>query len=114
MAAAATQGTGPGPDHVRVVSARGDRAEVSLFGEVTGQAALEIEECFLDHALQDVREWVLDLSRVQRLDLSCAYALIRPLMAASPPTAVRVRGAGDEVRHTLHLTGAEGFLTFEP
>ncbi|MET9514509.1 STAS domain-containing protein [Streptomyces sp. NPDC002994] len=101
------------PAHVRLKSVDAGRAELSLSGEVTGNAALEIEECLSSKALRGVREWVLDLSEVQQLDAACAYALMRPLVEVSPPPVVSVRGARKRVRRTLHETGAEKLLHIE-
>ncbi|WP_308295951.1 STAS domain-containing protein [Streptomyces sp. ISL-96] len=89
------------------------RAELALSGEVTGNAALEIEECLSHKSLRGVCEWVLDLSEVEYLDATCAYALMRPLVEGSPPPVVIVRGARRRVRRTLHETGAEKLLHIE-
>lgn len=110
----APYGTDLGPPaHVRLKSVDGGRAELSLSGEVTGNAALEIEERLAHKSLRGVCEWVLDLSEVEQLDAACAYALMRPLVEVSPPPVVNVRGARKRVRRTLHETGAEKFLNIE-
>jgi anti-anti-sigma regulatory factor len=114
MASVEPNGTAPSERRVRVVSVDGERAQLALSGEVTGKAALEIEECLVEPVLQGVQEWVLDLSQVTELDTACAFALMRPLMTTYPPATVHIRGASREVHQALHRTGAESFLVFDP
>ncbi|MEU3776379.1 hypothetical protein AB0F11_24900 [Streptomyces sp. NPDC032472] len=81
---------------------------------MTGTAASEIEEVMLDPALQDVSEWVVDLSEAERLDAICAYALVRPLlMTSSPDVVVRVRGARKQAREVLRHIGAAHLITID-
>ncbi|MBO8191477.1 STAS domain-containing protein [Streptomyces oryzae] len=83
----------------------GQRAELTLAGDLGAGVLRELEEQLDDPRLRAAREWVVDMSEVTRLDLACAYALLRA--AVERPEAVRlvVHGARREVRRTLRQAG---------
>lgn len=99
---------------VRVVAVRGQRAEIAFVGDITADLAFRIEQIFLEQVQAGVREWELDLRQARHLDMTCAFAFMRPVLALSPdPATVRIRGARAEIRGILRQIGADRFLAFE-
>ncbi|MGP4001749.1 STAS domain-containing protein [Streptomyces sp. 8N706] len=91
----------------------GQRATLVFSGELNAYMARAMEERFLDPRLLAAREWVLDMSELERMDLACAYALMRAATGTSGPAVIRVRGARRNVQRTLHHAGVDEVATFE-
>ncbi|MEW2247870.1 MULTISPECIES: STAS domain-containing protein [unclassified Streptomyces] len=104
--------------------ATGSRAPVSVTevdgcavlrfaGELTADRVLDLEQQLLDVRPSQVREWVLDMSDLTSMDLTCAYALLRAATRVPATTTVRVRGARRTVQRTLQHAGVDTLAAIE-
>ncbi|WP_167450292.1 STAS domain-containing protein [Streptomyces spongiicola] len=107
----AAEHTTPHVEPVISLSTAGRRAELVLSGEIGAAALPELEQRVDAPALAGTTEWVVDMSGVTRLDLACAYALLRVATRTERPPAVTVRGARRAVRRTLHHAGLTAVAT---
>ncbi|NBM15955.1 STAS domain-containing protein [Streptomyces sp. GC420] len=97
-----TPPTGP----VMAVSAPDGRpAELVLAGEIGAHALRELEELLRAPPLREATEWLVDMSRVTRFDLACAYALLRAVTLRPESAALTIRGARRAVQRTLRDAG---------
>nr|WP_024127239.1 STAS domain-containing protein [Streptomyces sp. F8]AHE39975.1 Hypothetical protein pFRL5_312 [Streptomyces sp. F8] len=99
-----TPPAGPG---MAVSALDGRRAELVLAGEVRAEALWGLEELLGDPPLSEAGEWTVDMSNVTRLDLACAYALLRAATARDKPAALTIRGARRAVQRTLRHAGLD-------
>ncbi|MBO8185247.1 STAS domain-containing protein [Streptomyces spirodelae] len=98
--------TPPGP--VMEVSVPvGRPAELLLAGEIGAEALRELEERLSAPPLREAQEWLVDMSRVTRIDLACAYALLRAATLRPVPATLTIRGARRAVQRTLHHAGLD-------
>ncbi|CAL9587997.1 STAS domain-containing protein [Streptomyces sp. enrichment culture] len=96
-----------------IESAGGGRAVLVFSGELEAHAVGPLEERLGDPRLRDAAEWELRMHDLTRLDLPCAYALLRAATVRDTPAVVRVRGAHRAVRRSLREAGLETVATFE-
>lgn len=89
------------------------RAILRLTGELTADTVLDLEQQLLDPRLCHVREWVLDMSDLTGMDLTCAYALLRAATRTPATTTVRVRAARRNVLRTLRHAGVDALAMIE-
>ncbi|MFF9115133.1 STAS domain-containing protein [Streptomyces massasporeus] len=99
------------PPGVAITAIDGEGAEVTLSGDVSAVMLRELETLLADLRLQRAQYWVLDMQGVRRIELACAYALLRAVTEHSG-TAV-VRGARRPVRRTLRHAGLDRAAAIE-
>ncbi|GAA1544321.1 STAS domain-containing protein [Streptomyces albidochromogenes] len=105
-----TSPTGP----VMAVSAPdGGPVELVLAGEIGTDALRELEELLGEPSLREADEWLVDMSRVTRLDLACAYALLRASTLRTESAALTITGARRAVRRTLRHAGLDAIAGTE-
>ncbi|WP_432089456.1 STAS domain-containing protein [Streptomyces sp. bgisy095] len=97
---------------MRVSEADGGRAELFLAGEVGADALRELEEVLGSRPLGEADEWLVDMSRVVRFDLACAYALLRSATLRPKPAALTIHGARRTVQRTLRQAGLDTVSVF--
>ncbi|GAA4893242.1 STAS domain-containing protein [Streptomyces coeruleoprunus] len=88
-------------------------AVLVLSGEFHPHDARSLEERLTDPRLHAAGRWVLELEDVTRLDLVCAFALMRTVSALPRTTDVHIRGARRNVRRTLHEAGLDAVAVFD-
>ncbi|MEU3634452.1 STAS domain-containing protein [Streptomyces fradiae] len=97
-----------------VVESAGDGRAVLVFaGELDAHRVGALEEALDDPRLRDATVWELLMRDLTRLDLPCAFALLRAATVRDPPAALHVRGAHRAVRRALREAGADAVATFE-
>ncbi|MFJ9596760.1 STAS domain-containing protein [Streptomyces virginiae] len=85
-----------------------DGAAVLRFtGEVTAETALLLEDRLGDPILQESDVWILDMTGLARVDLTCAFALRRAIIRRPGTTSVRILNARRAVERTLRRVGAD-------
>ncbi|MFK0142635.1 STAS domain-containing protein [Streptomyces murinus] len=67
----------------------------------------------LDPCLARARAWVLDMTGLVRVDLTCAHALLRAVTRLHQTTAVQVRGARCNMRRILRHAGFDVLTSIE-
>ncbi|MEU2494998.1 STAS domain-containing protein [Streptomyces sp. NPDC007883] len=107
----AEHSTPPAEPAIVVLAADGRRAELVLSGEIGAATLRELEERLDAPPLAGAAECVVDMSGVTRLDLACAYALLRAATLPAEPAAMTIRGAGRTVRRTLRHAGLDTVAT---
>lgn len=90
---------------MKITVVDGHLAEVALTGDVNALLLRDLEACLADARLREVEHWVLNMHAVTRIDLACAYALLRAV-TAHPGTA-DVHGARRTVMRTLRHAGLD-------
>lgn len=103
----------PGPVMAVSTSHDGRPVEVILAGEIGAEALRELEERLGAPSLRDATEWLVDMSRVTRFDLACAYALLRAATLRPKPAALTIHGARRAVQRTLHHAGLDTVAIIE-
>lgn len=98
---------------VRIAEAGGEHAVVTFTGVLDTHALRELEALLLDRRLEEAGAWVLDMSGLERLDMACAYALLRAATRAHEPASLKIRGARREVQRTLRQARVELVATIE-
>ncbi|UYQ66209.1 STAS domain-containing protein [Streptomyces peucetius] len=109
------------PDHparsavgsVRIAESDERHAVLAFSGVLDAHVLRELEERLLDPHLRQARTWVLEMSGLERIDLACAYGLLRAVTVESAPTTVTVRGARRGVVRTLRHVGLDAVATIE-
>ncbi|GGW38975.1 STAS domain-containing protein [Streptomyces xantholiticus] len=107
-----TTSTSPGQQLPLAISTDGERVIMTFHGVLYSSMALALEEHLQDPRLSGSREWLLDMGAVERIDLVCAYALLRVAGAADAPS-MRVTHANRRVERTLHHAGLHAVATFD-
>ncbi|MGN9789797.1 STAS domain-containing protein [Streptomyces sp. OZ13] len=102
----------PGRRLPLAISWEGERAILTFHGVLHSSAARAIEEQLQDPRLRDAREWLFDMRALDRIDLVCAYALLRAASAADAPKVIIYR-PNHRVKRILHHVGTEAVATFE-
>lgn len=92
---------------VRIAETDGRRAVLAFSGVLDAYVLRELEERLLDQRLRQAGAWVLEMSDLERLDLACAYALLRAVTSVPEPAALTVRGARRNVQRTLRHAGVD-------
>ncbi|MGW3991649.1 STAS domain-containing protein [Streptomyces sp. NPDC004830] len=82
-----------------------------MSGDVSALVLRDLEALLLDPRLVRAERWVLDMRRVTRVELACAYALLRAVAEHSWTTLVR--GARPSVQRTLRHTGMDTAAVLE-
>ncbi|MFI6274561.1 STAS domain-containing protein [Streptomyces sp. NPDC050988] len=96
-----------------VVTAEGQRATLTFSGALEARMVRELEERLADPQLRQTREWLLEMSALTRLDLACAYALLRAATTFPEPVTLHVRGARRAVQRTLRDAGVDAVATID-
>jgi len=94
------------------ITSEGERVYVAFRGALFSSMARALEEQLQDPRLRGARVWVFDMRALERIDLVCAYALLRAVSAADAPSVV-VSGANRRVQRTLHHAGLHAVATFD-
>ncbi|MGP3977953.1 STAS domain-containing protein [Streptomyces sp. 8N114] len=97
---------------VSVTMIDGRRAELVFAGDLGAEVLRELEEQLSDPRLLTAREWVVDMSGVTRLDLACAYALLRAAVERPETAKLVVHGARRDVQRTLRHAGIDRLQAF--
>lgn len=88
---------------ITAVDAR--HAEVTLTGHLSTRVLCDLEEWFDDLRLQRADHWVVDMRGVTRIELACAYALLRAVTAHSGTASIG--GGRRPVLRTLRRVGLD-------
>ncbi|MBY8887248.1 STAS domain-containing protein [Streptomyces sp. PTM05] len=97
-----------------ITSASGPHVVLTLTGELHTGRLQELEELLADPRLHEAQEWVLEMASVRRLDLACAYALLRAATRRPQLDALTFRGATRPVQRSLRDAGLGAVGTIEP
>ena len=98
---------------VTVVAADGQRVELALAGDLDLDVLRELEERFDDPRLREAAEWILDMGDVTRMNIACAYALLRAATRRPENVTLTVRGARRPVQRTLRAAGLGAIAQIE-
>ncbi|MFF7892322.1 STAS domain-containing protein [Streptomyces sp. NPDC007907] len=90
---------------VKITVVDGHLAEVTLTGDISVPLLRDLEACLADARLREVERWVLDMHAVTRIELACAYALLRAVTEHSGTATVH--GARRTVLRTLRDAGLD-------
>ncbi|MER5717468.1 STAS domain-containing protein [Streptomyces sp. NPDC002132] len=93
------------PPGAAITAVDGRHAEVTLSGDVSAVLLRDLEAQLADPHLRQADHWVLNLRGATRIDLACAYALLRAVTEHSGTTAVR--GGRRAVLRTLRQAGLD-------
>ncbi|MFJ1732855.1 STAS domain-containing protein [Streptomyces sp. NPDC088254] len=99
------------PPGAVITAIDGQHAEVTLSGDVSAVLLRDLEAQLADPHLRKADHWVLNLSGATRIDLACAYALLRAVTEHSGATAVR--GGRRAVLRTLRHAGLDKATVIE-
>ncbi|GGT56826.1 hypothetical protein GCM10010271_70760 [Streptomyces kurssanovii] len=113
MAVEPHQPARPQAGSVRIVEADGRNAVLVFSGVLDTHALPELEERLLDPRLRQAGTWVLEMSDLERIDLACAYGLLRAVTVAPESVGITVRGARRGVVRTLRHAGVDTVATIE-
>ncbi|GAB2958324.1 STAS domain-containing protein [Streptomyces pseudoechinosporeus] len=91
----------------------GEVATLVFSGALEARMVRPLEEQLADPRLRHARRWELEMSELARMDLACAYALLRAATTLPEPVEVHIRGACRAVRRTLHEAGLDMVATLE-
>lgn len=91
----------------------GERATLVFSGALEAGMVRELEEQLANPMLRQARVWQWEMSGLARLDLTCAYALLRAATTPPEPAAFHIRGARRAVRRTLHHADVDAVATIE-
>ncbi|MGW8062547.1 STAS domain-containing protein [Streptomyces ziwulingensis] len=100
------------PAPVTIVEADEQHAVLAFAGDLDASALRLLEELLLDHRLRRPGAWTLDMNDLARIDLACAYALLRAVTRAPVPAVLTVRGARPAVHRTLRHAGLDAVAGF--
>jgi anti-anti-sigma regulatory factor len=98
---------------VRIVETDSRHAVLVLSGVVDTHTLRELEERLLDPRLRQAGAWVLEMGGLERIDLACAYGLLRAVTVAPDSVSITVRGARRGVVRTLRHAGVDAVATIE-
>ncbi|GHI93987.1 STAS domain-containing protein [Streptomyces olivaceus] len=90
---------------VRITEADERHAVLAFAGDLDARALGVLEELLLEPRLRKTGAWTLEMSGLEHIDLSCAYALLRTVTRTPEPVALTVRGARPAVQRTLRQAG---------
>ncbi|MFG2888414.1 STAS domain-containing protein [Streptomyces sp. NPDC048248] len=103
----------PQATHVAIDTADDQRAVLTFSGVLDSHALRELEERLLDPRLRQADTWVWEMRAVERIDLACAYAVLRAATTLPAGTSITIRGAGRDIQRTLHHAGVDAIATIE-
>ncbi|MEW2632583.1 STAS domain-containing protein [Streptomyces sp. NPDC048389] len=101
-----------GQQHPVTVTSHGERVDVIFRGALYSSMARALEEQLQDPRLRGARLWVFDMRALERIDLVCAYALLRAASGVNAPSVV-VSHPNRRVQRTLHHAGLHAVATFD-
>ncbi|WP_406214183.1 STAS domain-containing protein [Streptomyces decoyicus] len=107
MASIPPQSAQPERAPVAFTEADEQHAVLTFAGALDAHALPELEELLSDRRLRQAGTWVWDMSSVQRIDLACAYALLRAVTRAPETVSVTVHGARRAIQRTLRHAGLD-------
>ncbi|MFJ8673340.1 STAS domain-containing protein [Streptomyces sp. NPDC093589] len=96
---------------VAITEADEQRAVLTFSGALDAHDLPELEELLGDRRLRQAGSWIWDMSDLQRIDLACAYALLRAVTRAPESVSVATRGARHAVQRTLRHAGLDTVVT---
>ncbi|MEV8312277.1 STAS domain-containing protein [Streptomyces flavidovirens] len=91
----------------------GKVATLVFSGALEARMLRPLEEQLADPRLRHARRWELETSELARIDLACAYALLRAATTLPEPAELHIRGARRAVQRTLHAAGLDAVATLE-
>ncbi|MET9255033.1 STAS domain-containing protein [Streptomyces sp. NPDC048182] len=103
--------TDPAP--VRIAEADATHADLAFTGVLDAHALRLLEELLLDPRLRRTGSWILEMSALERIDLACAFGLLRAVTRAPDPAAVTIHGARPAVHRTLRDAGMDTVARFD-
>lgn len=104
--------TSPGQQNFMSVSEDGGRVTVTLRGVLYSSMARALEEGLQRLGSGDAHTWIVDMRAVERIDLVCAYALLRLAGAVDAPRVIVMR-PNRRVERTLRHAGLDAVATIE-
>lgn len=113
MAAMPPQSAQPQRAPVAITEAGEQHAVLTFSGVVDAHTLPELEELLSDRRLRQAVTWAWDMSGLERIDLACAYALLRAVTRAPETVSVTTRGARHSVRRTLRHAGLDTVVTIK-
>ncbi|MFK4107656.1 STAS domain-containing protein [Streptomyces sp. NPDC002176] len=87
--------------------------ELILAGDIGADALRELEEVLGAPPLHTAAAWTVDMSQVTRIDLACAYALLRGATLRPEPADLTIRGPRRAVQRTLRHAGLDVVAVIE-
>ncbi|MFJ3659869.1 STAS domain-containing protein [Streptomyces sp. NPDC090119] len=87
--------------------------ELILAGDIGAEALRELEEVLGAPPLHTASAWTVDMSQVTRIDLACAYALLRGATLRPEPADLTIRGPRRAVQRTLRDAGLDVVAVIE-
>ncbi|MBU6532464.1 STAS domain-containing protein [Streptomyces mayonensis] len=97
---------------VRIAEADERHAVLAFTGDLDAPALRVLEELLLEPRLRKTGAWTLEMSGLEHIDLSCAYALLRTVTRTPEPVQLTVRGARPAVHRTLRQAGLDTVAGF--
>ncbi|MEV6396813.1 STAS domain-containing protein [Streptomyces sp. NPDC051907] len=102
----------PARPAVTVTTADGRRAELTLVGDIDADVLPALEEQLGAAPLSAAAEWIVDMNAVTRIDLACAYALLRAATRL-PEAKITILWARPSVQRTLRHAGLDAVAAIE-
>ncbi|MFB7297440.1 STAS domain-containing protein [Streptomyces rubiginosohelvolus] len=101
-------GSSPSAEPTMTVAVvNGSRAVLVLAGELRAENLRELEQLLAGPSLEEAAEWLVEMGDVTRLDLACAYALLRAVTLRPEPAVLTIRGARRHVQRTFRHSGLD-------
>lgn len=98
---------------VALTEADEQHAVLTFSGVLDAHALPELEKLLSDRRLRQAGTWEWGMSGLQRIDLACAYALLRAVTRAPETVSVTVHGARRAVQRTLRHAGLDTVVSME-
>ncbi|MER7407881.1 STAS domain-containing protein [Streptomyces sp. NPDC000070] len=112
MPAEPTPATAPPPIPVTLTT-DGHHATLVFNGALDAHMVRQLEEQLADPRLRQSRTWELKMSGLSRLDLTCAYALLRAATTMPEPVELHIEGVRRTLQRTLREVGIDAVATIE-
>ncbi|MYZ07266.1 STAS domain-containing protein [Streptomyces sp. SID2999] len=87
--------------------------ELILAGDIGAEALRDLEEVLGAPPLHTATAWTVDMSQVTRIDLACAYALLRGATLRPEPAELTIRGPRRAVQRILRNAGLDVVAVIE-
>ncbi|MFD4025933.1 STAS domain-containing protein [Streptomyces sp. NPDC058576] len=91
----------------------GPRATLVLAGDLRAENLRELEQLLAEPSLNEAAEWHVDMSDATRLDLACAYALLRAATLRPEQAVLTIHGARRSVQRTLRHAGLDAVAVID-
>ncbi|GAU71466.1 hypothetical protein SSP35_41_00100 [Streptomyces sp. NBRC 110611] len=98
---------------IAVTATDGRRAELALAADFGPGDLRELEQRLSAPALNEAREWIVDMSEVTRFDLACAYALLRASTRRLETASLTIHGARRAIQRTLRDVGLDAIAVID-